>query len=478
MSDASNAAESYRGYRNLPTLAGLAPMRDAARPGLAVEESVRRLKRIHHVLKRLHGILTARIPSEPIYELKMAFSYHAYLCAEHVAALRTRVAEMREPPLHLDVVPDAGLQLLLDEVASAGSTAELLVGVYEVALPGARDAAQRYLDAAHVLADQPSRRLLRFAAMEIEEMLAFGREAAASLVDEPSRRAMADWRRALEDALASAGGVDGALPRGAARPEAMRSAAPPPFDAVPRRDERFQDLFNQSVNPEAFLHDPEMPARPKTLMLLFKRLREIDVPEMMASIIVQTPDKPWEYYRDMSRQLWDEARHAMMGELGFAAMGIDWTAARITHNWSLRLNTECTPLERHAVLWFIEQGLMGKDGKRFEWEVGRDADEPLVAMFQDFDWADEVLHARIGRHWLVRAIGDRSKALAFGDAAWSRVLSRWGDVKAEGLTRHENWWPALYREACRAWGVEPDPRVLEFSVSYDGRRADLQSVSG
>jgi len=26
---------------------------------------------------------------------------------------------------------------------------------------------------------------------------------------------------------------------------------------------------------------------------------------------------------DMTRQLWDEARHAMMGEVGFANLGID-----------------------------------------------------------------------------------------------------------------------------------------------------------
>ena len=56
-------------------------------------------------------------------------------------------------------------------------------------------------------------------------------------------------------------------------------------------------------------------------MMLFKRLREIDVPEMMAGIITETQGKPWGYYRDMTRQLWDEARHAMMGEVGFVANG-------------------------------------------------------------------------------------------------------------------------------------------------------------
>src|SRR5262249_57289692 len=118
-------------------------------------------------------------------------------------------------------------------------------------------------------------------------------------------------------------------------------------------------------NREASIYNPESEAGRKTLMILSKRLREMDVPERMASIIYETKGKPWGYYRDMSRQLWDEARHAMLGEVGFVALGVDWTKARITHNWSLRLNTECTPIERHAVLYFIEQGLMTKTGKRY-----------------------------------------------------------------------------------------------------------------
>ena len=34
---------------------------------------------------------------------------------------------------------------------------------------------------------------------------------------------------------------------------------------------------------------------------------------------------------------------------------------------------------------------MPKTGKRFEWEVGLASHNPLAALFQDYDWADEVL---------------------------------------------------------------------------------------
>src|SRR5262249_33124730 len=130
----------YQSYRGLPTLAGLAAIADAARPGLGIEACVARLKRYHYAFLRLHEILIARITAEPIYELKTGFSHHAYLCAEHVEALRTRVSEMREPPLGLEEVPHPALQVFFDEILAAPTTAELLVGVYERAMP-ALDAA-------------------------------------------------------------------------------------------------------------------------------------------------------------------------------------------------------------------------------------------------------------------------------------------------------------------------------------------------
>src|SRR5438067_11652149 len=126
---------NYGSYRGLPTLAGLATLEDAARPGLAIEACVARLKRYHYAFQRLHQILTARITAEPIYELKTGFSHHSYLCSEHVMALRTRVGEMREPPLGLEAVPHPALQVFFDEILAAPTTAELLAGLYDVALP-------------------------------------------------------------------------------------------------------------------------------------------------------------------------------------------------------------------------------------------------------------------------------------------------------------------------------------------------------
>src|SRR5436190_23635617 len=115
---------TYQTFRNLPPLAGICSMNEAMKPGLSVEECVRRLKRYHYSFKRLHQIFTARITAEPLYELKMAFGLHAHLSAEHASALRKRVGEMREPPLGLHVVPDTDLETFFDEILAAPTTPE------------------------------------------------------------------------------------------------------------------------------------------------------------------------------------------------------------------------------------------------------------------------------------------------------------------------------------------------------------------
>jgi hypothetical protein len=469
--------KTYRPAHDLPPLAGLCTFDEALRPGLSVEESVRRLKRCHWALKRLHEIFIARLTAEPCYELKMAFSLHGYYCAEHVAALRQRVSEMREPPLGLDASPDAQLDLFFDEIRAAQPTAALLLGLYEKAIPAVIAAFERLQSETHPLADAPTIRAARFALMELRDIAAYGARAVEKLAAPEDRSHLCEWLALLDAALAGAGGIDSVQEKAVPASTRIMSAQPWSYDGRPQRDERFSDPYNMGVNAEVFLYDPGYPPEPKVLMMYYKRLREIDVPEMMASIMSETPGKPWGYYRDMTRQLWDEARHAMMGEVGFVSLGVDWHKVMVNFTWSLGLNTQLSPKERHGVLYFIEQGLMPKNGKRFEWETAQAANQPLSALFQDFDWADEVLHARVGRDWYVSQFENPKEAVEWGDRAWSKVLIGWSQWRDEGLTEHRNWWPDVYLDYCKAQGREPDPAVLAYDTTYEATRADLRTVS-
>ena len=477
---------NYRSLYNLPPLAGVCSMARAAESDWSLDESVDRLKRLHYVLRRTHETLTARITAQPIYELKTAFSHHAYICAEQVTLLRRRVGEMREPPLGLDKVPHAALERLMDEIESAPTTLELLVGVYQVALPAVIAACERLQNDAHPLADAPTVRVAKLIQFELGDLVRFGNQAVSCVEDQAQDQtdsAIQPWVDHLLRCLTAAGLIDGIQQPGGETPEPeiperWHSKEPYQYDAQPRRDERFADPFNAGVNPEAFLYDERFSAQDKTLMMYYKRIREIDVPEMMASILVELrSEEPWEFHMEMSRQLWDEARHAMMGEVGFAALGIDWRKIPINFTWSRNLNLQLDARQRHGVLFFIEQGLMPRTGKRYEWEVASESGDPLSALFQDFDWADEVLHAQIGRRWYVPRYESLNKSLEYGDRCWSKVLSHWRDYRDQGLTEHRNWWPEIYTKACEIWGKDPDPQALAFHETYEDSRADLEKLS-
>lgn len=473
-------SEKLKGVRvpeGIPPLVGLGRMEDAFEKGLSVTESVECLKRFHWAFRQLHRVWLAKLTAEPVYELKMAYSYHAWLAAEIAQTLRDRVGEMREPPLGLDRLPHGAWEVLFDEVMASPDTEHLLVAVYEVLVPVLKDGLERLHEETHLLADQPTRRLCQHALLDWRPVAEYGEQLlkAFSGVEAEGVR---EWRDYLLGLLGASGGIDGASEEQSFPMERRYSLNPPSYNSRPARDERFPDPYNMGVNAEVFLYDETMPAAPKVLMMFYKRLREIDVPEMMASILTETEGKPWAYYRDMTRQLWDEARHAMMGEVGFESLGIEWPArVMVNFTWSSALNEQLDPKERHAVLYFIEQGLMPKTGKRHEWEVALMAENELAATFQDFDWADEVLHARVGRDWYVSDMPSMREAIDYGDACWSKVLLNWESWRKEGLTEHRNWWPELVEEWCRKTGQEVDPRVVAFDVSYEKTRADLKNLA-
>src|SRR3954454_13201627 len=114
---------------------------------------------------------------------------------------------MREPPLGLEAVPDPALEVFFDELLAAPTTSELLVGLYEKALPALDAALARHLADTNPLTDAPSVRLCRFARLELADMMTFGRQCTDCLVDDVTRQTMQPWLALLDDCLAAAGGL-------------------------------------------------------------------------------------------------------------------------------------------------------------------------------------------------------------------------------------------------------------------------------
>src|SRR5262245_18089731 len=127
------------------------------------------------------AMMIARIPAEPVWEVKCALALHQWLLAEEVEALRTRIAEMRSPVPRLDTTPDPGLEAFLEALARASSTAELLSGTYGVGLRALVDACDEHVARTNPLVDHPTRRLLRLASIELREALDWAERARSAL---------------------------------------------------------------------------------------------------------------------------------------------------------------------------------------------------------------------------------------------------------------------------------------------------------
>ena len=439
-----NSAKTNSG---IPPLAGLATYKEAARVGFSVDENVDRMRRLNYVEGRLYEISAAFMNPTPEWEVKGALSLHLYLDGEHSHSLRGRVAELRRPPLYLDEAPDARLEALMDEAIRAADTVELLAGVYGVIRPVLLAAYEEHLAAVNPVFDFPTVRLLRQAVSEEAQIVDWGRQSLAAITQTEEAQASAiAWQEHLRAYLAAAGGIIGQdeVPAGLTLP-APRTTGEFVPSVDPQRDERSGEIYNFHYRANDVYCDPAAGWDERNLALMFKRFHEMDVTEMMSSIVLQTKGKPWEYYRDMGRQLWDEARHSMMGEVWFAKYGVDWSRYPNHVGWAMHLNLDRTPLERHVILYYIEQSLMnGQTGKRQEWLIAQNANDPLATYFQDYDWADEVLHAQIGRRWLKPDIGTVREILDMAGEIIARPTPSL-DSRSQ-LTAQEDWWPRYVQD--------------------------------
>ena len=399
-------------YDNIPELAGLATYAEAARVGWSVDENVRRLQRLQWTERRLMGLYVARLTSEPVWEIKCGFALHQWLAAEHVDALRRRIAEMRNPVPRLDAPPEGAddIERAFDALLDARGTTALVRGIYAEVLPRLAAEYREHLAGSNALVDHPTRRVIRAARADVEDAIAWG-------------------ARTLE--VLEAAGDD-----------------PASHDAAgfhPRRDARFAGTYNFEFPPHVVYNMPEASAAERNLALLCKRTLEMDVPEMMASFMTERGAEPWEFYHEYSRQLWDETRHAMMGSVAHEARGVDWRRdVPLNVSFALRLNLHATPIERQMMLFAIEQSLMPADtGKRFEYETAVEAGDALSAHFHDYDWADEVLHTQIGRRALKR---DGITPDEARDAAHRIHEKTWAALEAyRSLGEQREWWPEFVR---------------------------------
>jgi hypothetical protein len=404
--------------------------------GLSVDESARRLARYAAVERQLMRIGAGHIQGTPEWDLKHAQARHLWEDAEHADWLIKRLPQLRANYAALDREMREPLGTFLEEALRCRTSVEYLTGVYGLVKPALLRAYRRYQAEASPLADEPTLRLLRMIVAEEEAHVAWGADALAELTATPERRAESEaWRAHLEAYLAAAGDLDGDAAGPEAPLPAPRSAEPFRVAREAAREPRFQTRVPKGWDPGT-----GEPVRDKLLELMWVRAMEVTVHEVVGTIMIEWDDLPWAAQHDLARHLWDEARHALVGQVALAEEGVPLEQPPMWIGYALH-QMALSPRDRYGHLVFGEMSAMKRPepSKRASYEWCRDvARHPLMTLFQDWDWADEVLHAHYGRKWFVDYAfgGDRKAADAVGQMTWDerrRFYARWLAERSEGL---------------------------------------------
>lgn len=372
----------------------------------SVEQNARLLQRYRYIHERLLRTAAGHLPARENWDLKAALGKHLYEDAEAADLLRQRIAELRTSPAALSREPDAALGLLMDELLHARSDLELTVGIYAVIKPALLAAYRQHMAVTQQIVDQPTIRILRGIALDLEEQVAWGGE----MIGELERLSAGNgelvlFKEQLNSIMAAAGGIAGLGKKPPQLPGRIRSQQPYVLPVRSVRDPR--RMGPTTLARTGVAQPPDDPVRRSLLEKMRVRQEEMTAAELIAAVLYSQQHMPWAFYKDLARHLWDEVRHALFGQAALECEGEDWMS-RPQYTSDYDVNAAKIPGAQYAWLSIgIEEGAMKRPGKAGEYEFCRDvAKHPLMAQFQDYDWADEVVHAGLGRKWSPELIGE------------------------------------------------------------------------
>jgi hypothetical protein len=147
--------------------------------------------------------------------------------------------------------------------------------------------------------------------------------------------------------------------------------------------------------PEPLSRSPTYEERARYHAINF--LQEVQAADSCASILFESPDMPWDFLFDLSRHMWDEARHAMFGEAKLADFGMTAQAAGLSTK-AYAMRQTLTPLDRYAALSTQEADAF--PGKHVGLKDAVAHNDALSAKAWSYDIADETQHLRFGTRWI------------------------------------------------------------------------------
>src|SRR5882672_10507284 len=141
----------------------------------SVAENARRLLRFFYFERRLMQALGAWTLSIPEFEVKLETGRHIFYHADAARLLRERLNEQEAPQKEIDQFRDQQIDRFIEEMLSANSACELLVGVHQVLGRALEMAYRHHLDDTDQVTDVPHNKVLAMYPYRLRTDAAMGR---------------------------------------------------------------------------------------------------------------------------------------------------------------------------------------------------------------------------------------------------------------------------------------------------------------
>jgi hypothetical protein len=369
----------------------------------SVEDATKQLQRFYDYHKMLVRTIAGWIIQIPEFEVKVELAYHLYMHSEAAKTLRERLIELRNSPSKIDQHTNNKLALLESELKLAHDTPEFIVGIHRVVASYLMDAQYKYIEKTDDLADMPTIRGLKKILVDLEEMCKWSKVVIQVYIDSGyDETSLQIWSSHIQELISCS---DDVLDNASSEltSNLRQNHEPAFFRKIDcQRDERFITFANtRDYHKHDNLDEHFTDEYQKNCLELIRVQRdEIDALEVVANILYDLTEAPFEMQMDLARAIWDEARHAQIGHQNLLRLGFD--PFKVPCNiLGIKVRSPLPPLISLATLNILgEQSIV--DSLRQLSKCAYERGDKAIAVSFDFIYSDEIVHLRKGRFWLKR----------------------------------------------------------------------------
>ena len=340
----------------------------------------------------LARVMAGFVPALVVWRQRKELPELIFRSLRRVQDLRRRGRELGVSFEDMHFSADIAGRALLDKLCSASNPADLLqagmIEIYNALINAIGD----YLKWNEGIYDRPSVTLLQEDRDELKAQMAWAQAALVEMADEGRVTPDQVFTKGVQTLCADLSAtlrkhnVRGSLPVKVGRR----------IGSLPFADAKLPIAFRHlEFGPEPMPSNLVYAERGRYHAVNF--LQEVQAADSCASLLFEAPDMPWDFFLDLSRHMWDEARHSMFGEAKLLELGTTAAAAGLSTK-AYAMRQTLTPLDRYAALSTQEADAF--PGKHVGLKDAVAHNDTLSAKAWSYDIADETQHLRYGSKWI------------------------------------------------------------------------------